>query len=134
MTHHPRVAILIEASLAYGRGLLRGVARYVHTFGPWLVYFGLPGHDAFPPSWLEGWHERLGVVCDDSPPSRAVWALLGTGLLGPVATRGVGGNSNITVGLAAQPTLPPEQREAIVDEKPGWWIWHASLPPSGPHS
>src|SRR5258706_14375146 len=31
----PRVALLIESSRAYGRGLLVGIARYVREQGPW---------------------------------------------------------------------------------------------------
>ncbi len=31
----PRVALLIESSRTYGRGVLRGIARYAHIHGPW---------------------------------------------------------------------------------------------------
>jgi len=55
MSKPPRVALLIETSWAYGRGLLRGVARYIHERGPWSVYFRPQGLDAAPPRWLERW-------------------------------------------------------------------------------
>lgn len=55
MSKPPHVAILIETSLAYGRGLLRGVARYVQEHGPWSVYFRPQGLDAPPPKWLSHW-------------------------------------------------------------------------------
>lgn len=55
MAKPPHVALLIETSLAYGRGLLRGVARYVHEHGPWSIYFRPQGLDASPPPWLVGW-------------------------------------------------------------------------------
>lgn len=51
----PHVAILIETSRAYGRGLLRGVARYVQEHGPWSVFFRPQGLDAPPPPWLLRW-------------------------------------------------------------------------------
>ena len=38
MTPLPRVALLVENSRAYGRQLLRGVARYARMHGPWAFY------------------------------------------------------------------------------------------------
>jgi hypothetical protein len=32
------VALLIETSRSYGRGLLRGVRRYAAEYGPWSMY------------------------------------------------------------------------------------------------
>jgi len=37
-TGTPRVALLVETSNTYGRGLLAGVAEYVQAFGPWSIY------------------------------------------------------------------------------------------------
>src|SRR4051794_27349172 len=34
----PRVALLIESSNAYGRGLLAGVEEYIRDHEPWSVY------------------------------------------------------------------------------------------------
>lgn len=39
----PRVALLIETSTEYGRGLLRGILRYSRLHGPWSLYVS-PGH------------------------------------------------------------------------------------------
>jgi LacI family transcriptional regulator len=36
----PKVAVLLETSTHYGRGLLRGVIRYSHLHGPWSLYIG----------------------------------------------------------------------------------------------
>src|SRR5207247_3257286 len=33
------VALLIETSRSYGRGLLRGIIRYQREHGPWSIYF-----------------------------------------------------------------------------------------------
>ena len=34
----PRVALLIESSRTYGRGILRGIARFAHVHGPWSFF------------------------------------------------------------------------------------------------
>ena len=34
----PRVGLLIQSSLEYGRGLLRGIGQYIAEHGPWAVY------------------------------------------------------------------------------------------------
>ena len=39
----PQVALLLETSTEYGRGLLRGILRYSRLHGPWLLYVA-PGH------------------------------------------------------------------------------------------
>ena len=45
----PQVALLIETSTQYGRGLLRGIIRYSKLHGPWSLDIA-PGHlhQAFP--------------------------------------------------------------------------------------
>ena len=49
------VAVLIETSRAYGRGLLRGVAQYNREHGRWAIYFVPQGLDEPPPGWLKDW-------------------------------------------------------------------------------
>jgi LacI family transcriptional regulator, galactose operon repressor len=49
------VALLIEATNAYARGLLHGVARYEHEHGGWTIYFEPHAADAPPPKWLKNW-------------------------------------------------------------------------------
>lgn len=55
MTALPHVALLIESSRQFGRGLLRGVAHYVRETGPWSVYFRPMALDQAPPPWLKDW-------------------------------------------------------------------------------
>lgn len=55
MSSVPHVALLIETSREYARGLLRGVARYHQEHGPWSIYFEPHGLDEPPPSWLKSW-------------------------------------------------------------------------------
>jgi LacI family transcriptional regulator len=51
----PHIALLIETSREYGRGLLRGVASYHQEHGPWSIYFEPHGLNDRPPSWLKHW-------------------------------------------------------------------------------
>jgi LacI family transcriptional regulator len=51
----PHIALLIETSREYGRGLLRGVARYHQERGRWSIYFEPHGLNERPPSWLKNW-------------------------------------------------------------------------------
>jgi LacI family transcriptional regulator len=51
----PHIALLIETSREYGRGLLRGVARFHQEHGPWSIYFEPHGLNERPPSWLKNW-------------------------------------------------------------------------------
>jgi LacI family transcriptional regulator len=55
MPKQKKIALLIESSRAYGRGLLRGVASYLHTHPGWSVYVQSRSPEDAPPPWLEGW-------------------------------------------------------------------------------
>lgn len=43
MTSVPHVALLLETSTQYGRGILRGIVQYSRLHGPWSLYVA-PGH------------------------------------------------------------------------------------------
>jgi LacI family transcriptional regulator len=58
----PRVALLIETSLVYGRRILRGITRHIHSHGPWSVYLEQREDQAPLPAWLESWRGD-GVIC-----------------------------------------------------------------------
>lgn len=51
----PHVALLIESSRAYGRGLLQGVAKYVREHGPWYISLQERSFGDEVPIWLEKW-------------------------------------------------------------------------------
>jgi len=51
----PRVALLIESSRAYGRGLLLGVAKYVREHGPWSISLQEQSLSDATPDWLRKW-------------------------------------------------------------------------------
>ncbi len=48
------VALLIESSRSYGRGLLRGIARFARTHGNWSLLHEEMTIDAGLPGWLSG--------------------------------------------------------------------------------
>lgn len=52
----PRVALLVETSNAYARGLLEGVTQYLQERGgPWSVFLPELGRGDPVPGWLRGW-------------------------------------------------------------------------------
>jgi LacI family transcriptional regulator len=88
---HPRVAILVETSLASGRDILQGIARYVREHRPWLLYHQARGLEERVPTWLKDW-KGDGILARVQTPAMARM-LVQTGLpvvdvLGVVAETG----------------------------------------------
>jgi len=54
-TKRLRVALLIESSRTYGRGVLRGIARYSHLRGAWSCFIEESELYSKIPSWLGHW-------------------------------------------------------------------------------
>ncbi len=50
------VALLLETSNAYSRGLLDGIVGFVQRHGAWSVYLPEQERGADPPEWLRRWH------------------------------------------------------------------------------
>lgn len=72
----PHVLVMVETSIAYGRGILTGITRWLHTHRRWSMY--LEQHELFasPPAWLADWRGD-GVVCRVTTPQVA--EILGRG-------------------------------------------------------
>lgn len=76
MRRIPSIALLIESSNSYARGLLRGISAYVREHEPWTVF--LPeyerGHE--PPGWFRRW-KGDGIIAriENERIARAVKAL-----------------------------------------------------------
>ena len=51
----PKVALLIETSNAYARGLLLGIESYVRVNRAWSIYLVEHGRGDRPPAWLSQW-------------------------------------------------------------------------------
>ncbi len=50
------VALLIETSNAYARGLLDGIIAYQREHDLWSIYLGEQDRGAIPPGWLKNWN------------------------------------------------------------------------------
>ncbi len=72
------VAVLIETSREYGRGLLRGVYRYHKEQASWSIYFQQQDLGAPLPPWLDSW-DGDGILARVTS-EKAAKALLRTGL------------------------------------------------------
>ncbi|HUY92300.1 MAG TPA: DNA-binding transcriptional regulator [Pirellulales bacterium] len=55
MKQRPAVALLIETSNAYARGLLKGIVAYVREHRPWSIHLAEQGRGDTPPAWLARW-------------------------------------------------------------------------------
>src|SRR5436305_7555640 len=49
------VALLVETSNDYARGLLHGIVAYVREHRPWSTYLAEHGRGDAPPQWLAQW-------------------------------------------------------------------------------
>ncbi len=70
MAQLPRVALLIETSNAYARGLMRGIVAYMREHRPWSIYLSEHSRGEKAPAWLAGWHGD-GVIARIENPSVA---------------------------------------------------------------
>jgi LacI family transcriptional regulator len=52
---YPRVAVCVDKARSYGRGVLRGIAEYVETFGPWSFYIDPQAAGTYNQEWLRDW-------------------------------------------------------------------------------
>ncbi|MGC9940494.1 MAG: DNA-binding transcriptional regulator [Verrucomicrobiota bacterium] len=57
----PRVALLVESSRAYGRGILSGVAKFVREHDPWSIFFQDLNLCDDTPDWLQNWQGE-GII------------------------------------------------------------------------
>ena len=102
------VALLVETSREYGRGLLRGIIRYHQEHGPWSVFFEPHGLGDPPPAWLRSW--RGDGVLARINDRRMADAILKTGIpvvdlrgaLGDLGVATVGVDNCAVVQLAFQ--------------------------------
>ena len=49
------VALLVETTGSYGRGLIQGIAKYNREHGNWSTYFRPHALNDSPPTWLRSW-------------------------------------------------------------------------------
>src|SRR3954469_23673997 len=77
MTCYPHVALIVETSRQYDRGLLRGIGRYIKGHGPWSVYIEERGTYDATPAWIRTWRGD-GIIARIKDATMAE-ALLATG-------------------------------------------------------
>jgi LacI family transcriptional regulator len=53
MSSRPRVAVIVETSVVYGRRIHLGIARYVRSHRPWSMFLEQRELGASPPTWLK---------------------------------------------------------------------------------
>ena len=70
MSKIPRVALLIESSRGYGRGLLRGITSYVGKYGPWSIYHHERALGDPVPAWMSRW-QGDGIIARIANPRLA---------------------------------------------------------------
>lgn len=63
----PHIALLIETSNAYARGLLHGIRAYVREHGPWSIYLGEQRRGEAAPAWLRNWSGDGIIARIESP-------------------------------------------------------------------
>ena len=71
-----RVAVVIEASNAYARGLLAGIRRHVREHDPWTIFLPEHGRGAPPLAALGEWHGDGAIARIETPAIAAALATL----------------------------------------------------------
>jgi LacI family transcriptional regulator len=66
----PKVALLIETSNAYARGLLHGVVAFIRERQPWAIYLSEHTRGDRVPSWLSSW-DGSGIIARIENPTIA---------------------------------------------------------------
>ncbi len=52
---HPRIAVCVDRSQGYGGTILRGIAKYVETYGPWSLFIDMRFSGDYAQNWLRQW-------------------------------------------------------------------------------
>jgi LacI family transcriptional regulator len=63
----PHVALIIESSIEYGRGVLRGIARWLRGHGPWSIFLEQRELGAALPDWIRAWDGDGIITRSDDP-------------------------------------------------------------------
>ena len=103
MRSRPHVALIVESSIAYGRGVLRGIARYLREHGPWSIFLEQRELGAALPDWIGRW-DGDGIITRSDDPRLARTGLPTVGLFDRVAGRPglpMIVNDNVAVGRLA---------------------------------
>jgi LacI family transcriptional regulator len=72
MNQRRHVALLIETSNAYARGLIHGIVQYVRQHEPWSLFLPEQERGAAPPAWLAQWQGDGLIARIESPAIAAL--------------------------------------------------------------
>ncbi len=61
MRKRPRVALLIETSTSFGRGLLKGIGEYLRPRAGWSIFLQERSFEDPFPSWIRSWRGE-GII------------------------------------------------------------------------
>lgn len=89
----PHVALIVDTALESGRGVFRGIMRFAHEYGSWLIYHEPRSISESPPPWLPRW--RGDGIIARLQNRRIANAVIRTGL--PAVD---------TLGVASVPGIP----------------------------
>jgi len=53
--HYPHVALCVDQFRSHGRGVMRGIAEYVETYGPWSLFIDPLADSNYPQGRSENW-------------------------------------------------------------------------------
>src|SRR5262245_8777768 len=65
-----KVALIIETSNSYARGLLEGISDYIREHQPWSIYLPEQRRGDSPPRWLMRW-DGDGIIARIENPAIA---------------------------------------------------------------
>ena len=62
-----RVAVCVDKATAYGRGVLRGIADFVDSYGPWSLHLEIHATGVYASDWLHRWRGDGVLAYVESP-------------------------------------------------------------------
>lgn len=70
---HPSIALCVDRSQGYGSTVLRGVAKYVETYGPWSLFIDVRFSGDYAQNWLRQWKgDGILAYVEDSRLARTL--------------------------------------------------------------
>ncbi|TWU56527.1 Xylose operon regulatory protein [Rubripirellula tenax] len=70
LSERPNVLLIVETAMAFGRGVLEGIGRYLLEHPSWSVQLDLRELLVSPPAWLRRW-EGDGIITRSTTPEMA---------------------------------------------------------------
>ncbi|WP_437225922.1 substrate-binding domain-containing protein [Planctomicrobium sp. SH661] len=125
------VALLIETSNGYARGLVEGIIRYIREHHPWSVYLPEQGRRADAPAWLSQWRGDGIIARIETQEIANIVKQTGLPVVDVSAARLIEGipwaetDDSVIAGMAAQHLLERGFRNLAFcgDASFNWSVW-----------